>query len=115
MKFLRKPSTYIALMLLLVILVGAGNLWATYTINSKTQSQFVSQQTSQDKLAAQEKAAQRAQSEAVEHKLCTTLGRLASLHPPAGDPSANPSRAYDKALHDVLASLGPDIGCPASR
>jgi len=58
-----------------------------------------------------EQAAQRAQGQIAERKLCTTLGRLAELHPPAGPPSSNPSRAYLQDLHTTLAQLGPDIGC----
>jgi hypothetical protein len=113
MRFLGRPSTYIALMLVLVIMVGAGNLWATYTVNNKTQMQFTEQQERQDVLAAQERAAQKAQSEAVERKLCTSFGRMASLHPPSGSVSSNPSGAYDQALHEILTSLGTDIGCQA--
>jgi hypothetical protein len=58
-----------------------------------------------------EQADQRAQSAAFERKLCITLGRLAALSPPPGTPSGNPSRAYLQAQHDVLAELGPDVGC----
>lgn len=56
-------------------------------------------------------AAQRRQGAAVELKLCTTLDRLAALMPPPGSPAVNPSRAYEQALHTVLAQLGPDVGC----
>ena len=58
-----------------------------------------------------EQAAQHAQAQIAERKLCTTLGRLAQLHPPAGSPRANPSRGYLQDLHSTLAQLGPDIGC----
>lgn len=56
-------------------------------------------------------AAQQQQGQLVERKLCTTLGRLAVLQPPAGDPASNPSRAYLQGLHSTLSELGPDLGC----
>ena len=56
-------------------------------------------------------AAQRAQGAAFEKRLCTTLGRLAALSPPPGSTGGNPSRAYLQEQHDVLAELGPDVGC----
>lgn len=55
-------------------------------------------------------AAQRQQGQVFEHRLCTTLGRLAALRPP-GDAAGNPSRQYLAEQHDVLAQLGPDVGC----
>jgi hypothetical protein len=56
-------------------------------------------------------AAQRQQSLIVERKICTTMGRLAALKPPAGNAAANPSRAYEQQLHATLDQLGPDLGC----
>lgn len=58
-----------------------------------------------------QQAAQQRQGQVLERKLCTTLGRLAALQPPAGNPVTNPSRAYDQQVHAALAQLGPDIGC----
>ena len=58
-----------------------------------------------------EQAAQRAQGAALEHKLCTSLDRLAALKPPAGSVADNPSRAYEQQQHAILAQLGPDVGC----
>lgn len=58
-----------------------------------------------------ERAAQQAQSVSFERRLCTTLGRLAALHPPPGSAADNPSRAYLQQEHAVLAELGPDVGC----
>jgi hypothetical protein len=69
------------------------------------------EQGSQQRQNAQQAAAQRAQSEAFQRKLCTTLGRLAALKPPPGDAAGNPSRAYLQEEHAVLAELGPDVGC----
>lgn len=56
--------------------------------------------------------AQQQQGRQIEHRLCTTLGQLAALKPPPGDPATNPSRGYLQHQHDVLAALGTDVGCP---
>jgi hypothetical protein len=56
-------------------------------------------------------ADQARQGQVIEHRLCATLGALAALQPPAGDPAKNPARAYDQQLHATLAQLGPDLGC----
>lgn len=58
-----------------------------------------------------EQSAQHAQGAAFEAKLCATLGRLAALKPPPGSAAGNPSRAYLQQEHQVLAELGPDVGC----
>lgn len=58
-----------------------------------------------------EQASQRAQGAALEHKLCTSLDRLAALKPPPGSVADNPSRAYEQEQHAILAQLGPDVGC----
>jgi type II secretory pathway pseudopilin PulG len=75
------------------------------------QRQAAQQQASQQRQAAQQQAAQLQQAAAFERKLCATLGRLAALPPPPGSGSANPSRAYLQQQHQVLAELGPDVGC----
>ena len=59
------------------------------------------------------RAAQQRQGAAFEHKICTTLAKLAREKPPAGDPATNPSRAYLQDQHATLAELGPDLGCKA--
>lgn len=56
-------------------------------------------------------AAQQRQAQQTERKLCTSFGALAALQPPPGNPGNNPSRAYLQAQHDILAGVGPDIGC----
>lgn len=58
-----------------------------------------------------QRAAQQAQGEIVERKLCTTLDGIAALRPPAGNPATNPSRAFDQHLHAKLGQLGTDLGC----
>ena len=93
-----------AVLLMLVLIAGGGNLWATH---AEVQSAQAAQQ--------REQAAQRRAGEVVEHKICTTLDQMAALNPPAGDPQANPSRAYEQRLHAVLDGLGPDLGCGTSR
>lgn len=68
-------------------------------------------QASQSRQASQQQASQRAQGAALERKLCTSLDRLAGLKPPPGPAAGNPSRAYLLQQHQVLAELGPDVGC----
>jgi hypothetical protein len=57
------------------------------------------------------RSAQEHQGEIVERKICTTMAHLAALKPPAGNPSRNPSRAFDQNLHSALDGLGVDLGC----
>jgi len=58
-----------------------------------------------------EQGAQQRQGAQLEHRLCTSLGRLAALKPPPGSPADSPNRAYLQQQHQVLAELGPDVGC----
>jgi hypothetical protein len=87
------------LFLLNFALIIAGYAWLTIQAGDSRAAQI------------REQAQQQQAAETVEHKLCTTLGRLAALRPPAGNPGTNPSRAYDQQVHTTLAQLGPDIGC----
>jgi hypothetical protein len=75
---------------------------------------YQAEQASQQRQAAQQAAAQRAEAAAFERKLCATLDRLASRKPPAGSPS-DLSRAYLLWQWSQLAELGPDVGCGAAR
>lgn len=91
-------------LLTLVLIVGGGNLWATFQVNHSTQQ-----------AEQQQSAAARRQGQLVERRLCTTLGRLTVLRPPPGNPATNPSRAFDQKLHDTLSQLSPDLGCGKAR
>ena len=95
----------------LVLIVGGANIASNHSIAASVSS--VQRQSQQAQATAQrrEQAAQARQARMVEQKLCTTLGKLAALDPPAGNPSSNPSRAYEDNLHATLAQLGPDLGC----
>lgn len=99
----RTRYAYVVLAVLPLVL-SALTLWGATVYYHREQA-------AQQRLAAQQQAAQRAQAQAFERKLCTSLGRLAALHPPPGSPADNPSRAYLQQEHAVLAELGPDVGC----
>lgn len=92
----RAAYAYVALMVVSLVLSGASLLGAISYYHT-------------------EQRAQQRQGEVLEAKLCTTLGRLAALKPPAGSPAANPSRAFEQALAGTLAELGPDVGCKENR
>lgn len=90
--------------LVLMLITGGGNLYASY---SQVQAAKTAQQ--------QEQASQERAGRAIERKLCTTLGKLSALQPPAGNASANPSRAFEQELHATLDQLAPDLGCGKER
>lgn len=96
------PPAILIILVVLTLIVGGGNLWASRDF-------LRGYQAGQAKI----QAAQKRQGEILEQRLCTTLRRLAALKPPPGSPADNPSRAYLQSEHDVLAELGPDVGCPA--
>lgn len=89
-----------AALLFLVLVIGGGNLLASYLQVHASQA---AQREGQ--------AMARRQGAAVEGKICTTMRELAALKPPAGNPAANPSRAYDQRLHATLDQIGTDLGC----
>jgi hypothetical protein len=74
------------------ILAGSGLVWQAIEVGAQ-------------------RAEQQHQGQVIEEKLCSTIGGIAELKPPPGNPATNPSRAFDQALHAKLAELGPDIGC----
>lgn len=87
-------------LVILTLIVGAGNLWASWT---EVHNAAVA--------AKREQVAQQRAGAVLGEKLCTTFGELAALKPPAGDPHTNPSRAYDQESHATLVQLGTDLGC----
>lgn len=96
----------VTLLLLALLLVGGGNLWATYAEVGNLRTQLHQQAITQ-----QQK--QRAASEAVIAKICASFATIAALKPPPlGNSSTNPSRLYERQLHAALSSIGADLQCP---
>lgn len=89
----RVQGRAVAVLFLIGALAAVGNLfWTGHEVRAQT-------------------AARHRQGQMLEAKLCTTLGSLAALKPPTGDPAANPSRAFDQKLTFTLKELAPDLGC----
>lgn len=100
MKLKITPAGGVAALVALTLIVGAGNLLASWDeVHAYKASQ------------SREQVAQQKQGAALEGKLCSTFGKLAALKPPAGNPATNPARGYDQELHDTLDQLGADLGC----
>lgn len=100
---MRATAAAVLALLLLLAAVGGNYLLTEHYVNA-----------TQAAAARLELAQQREQRQAgllVEHSICATLGQLAALKPPPGDPATNPSRAFDDRLHATLDGLGPDLGC----
>ena len=74
----------------LTLVMGAGNLWASWIEVHSSQQQ-------QERL--------------VQQKLCVTYGALAALKPPPGPAAQYPGRAYEQSLHATLAELSTDLNC----
>jgi hypothetical protein len=87
-------------LLVLVLVVGAGNLWASWDEVHSFKQQLHAQQVTEQKTAAREIG-----------ELCATFGKVALLKPPAGNPKTNPSRAFDQSVHADLAEVNPDLKC----
>jgi hypothetical protein len=95
-------------MFILAVLLGALDLfWTAHEVHA-SQSAIQAAQV-------REQAMQQSQGRIVLGKLCITLGRLAALVPPAGNPAENPARAYDQQVHATLGELAGDIGCKQGR
>lgn len=89
-----------AALVALTLIVGAGNLLASWDeVHAYKASQ------------SREQVAQQRQAAEVEDKLCSTFGKLAALEPPSGSPAHNPSRKFEQNLHARLVELGVDLGC----
>lgn len=83
-------KTAVGILLALTLVMGAGNLWASWI---------------------EVHASQQYQEHLVQQKLCVTYAALAALKPPPGPPAQYPGRAYEQSLHATLAELGTDLGC----
>ncbi len=88
----------------LAVLLAAANLfWTAHEVHASRAAIQAAQ--------VREQAMQQQQRQVILLALCTTFGKLAALKPPAGNPAANPSRAFEQALHARLDELGTDLGC----
>lgn len=98
------PMRAIGALLVLTLIVGGGNLWASWAevhaSQAAIQASYVREQKSQRQAGV-----------VLGERLCKTFGRLASLKPPPGNPAANPARAYEQEEHATLDQLGVDLGC----
>lgn len=106
----RRHGNAIVLVVIVTAVSGSSLLWSARQQDAYETS-LHRQQVLYERSQQREQRAQKRAGEAVEQKLCLTLGRLAALKPPPGDPGANPSRAFEQQQHAILARLGPDIGC----
>ena len=78
-------------------------LFTAHYVNS-THAKFAQQQAAQQ-------AAQRRAGAALARAICTDLGTMAAIAPPAGSAAANPSRAYEQAEHRAWSGLYAGLGC----
>ena len=100
-------KTATAALLALVLVVGGGNLWASWDESHAVGTQL---NTFKRQLAAQQ-AAQRRAGGQVEKAICTDVGTMAGIPPPAGAAAANPSRAYEQAEHRAWSGLVRGLDC----
>jgi Collagen triple helix repeat (20 copies) len=87
-------------LLVLVLIVGAGNLVASYDQVQSFKNQLRTQQVAEEITGAREIGA-----------LCSDVGTMAAIPAPAGNPAANPSRAYEQAEARAWSGLVGDLGC----
>ena len=87
-------------LLVLVLLVGGGNLLGSWEQVHSFKQQLHAQQVADQKSATREI-----------RELCATFGKVAELKPPPGSQAQNPSRAYLQDEHADLARVVPDLGC----
>lgn len=95
----KRDLWFAGVILALVVVMGAANLLAGYLQYQHFKQQYQLVQQTQKKQSALFLA-----------KLCATLDPLAALVPPPG-PSSDLARQYLIRQHNVLAQLGPDVGC----
>ena len=100
-KLLGKTVRVPAVLLVLVLIMGAGALLASYLQNQSFQA---GQRADQ--------ARSKRQGEVIERKLCSDFSTMARIPPPAGPPATNPSRAFDQAEHRAWSGLVVIAGCP---
>lgn len=105
------PMRAIVGLLLLTLVVGGGNLWASYSEVHSADAAQHREQVAQQRAQHREQAAQERQGRREVHALCLTFGKLAARKPPPGNAKANPSRAYLAWQHDTLDQIGTDLGC----
>lgn len=91
-------------LLVLVLLVGAGNLWASWSEVHTFKQQLQSAQAAEQKAAMKELAA-----------LCTDVGTMSRIPAPPGPAASNPSRAYEQAEHRAWEGLYTGIECGKLR
>lgn len=87
-------------LLLLVLAVGGGNLWASWDEVHTFREQLHAGQVAEQKAGVAELGA-----------LCTDVGTMARLAPPAGAAATNPSRAYEQAEHRAWQGLYDGLAC----
>lgn len=98
----------VVVLFLIAALSGVASLfWTGHDVNaSKTAIQAAQHREQETQQRAQQRAAAQ-----LEQKLCASFGKLAVLQPPAGDPDANPSRAYLQGQHIVWREVLADLNC----
>jgi hypothetical protein len=113
---MRKPKlstgTIVVILLLLMCLVGCGNLWASWDQSHAASAQAHSTEAQLNafkRKLAEEQAEQARAGAALEKALCSDVGTMAAIPAPAGNPAANPSRAYEQAEHRAWAGLDHDV------
>jgi len=107
---MRERRAFVALAALALIVAAASLFWNAHQV-STDNAHWHQALAAQQRQAAEQQAAQERQGAVIEQRLCTSLGKLAALKPPAGNPAVNPARGFDQQEHAVLAQLGPDVGC----
>ncbi len=101
----------LAVLVALVLVVGAGNLLATRQYLDSYKAGQAREQAAQQVVQRREQAVSRAAGVLIEQKLCLDLGTMSGIPAPPGNPQANPSRAYEQAEHRAWLGLYDGLGC----